>query len=366
MASDGGAKRDWLRGNLTRGLVLILFVGLAVLVWVWLRPDPPKVPDYQHLKAFEAYYQAGHPECQPKRLGTIKDPVARTREAEKCASEKADDREKYRDISQSIRATNSSEESLLLAHRQTEIALLQGALSVFLLGVTAWAAWAAADAAKAARASVSHAEADAAEQANRFKQQIKIAKDSVDAARASAVAVDRAWLKLKVKISGPLIFDGDEVGITLTCTCQNIGRSPALGIVWATGVFGTGGSAHEYVRERTRDNYFGGTSFMGRVLFPSERSKHTFDVTMSRAKFIEDCQALANDPDLDWGAARSLPSIIVGVHYVLPGDSRRRLTYGSYFVRQRKEDIDDFDGSEGRFEEAELELVADGMTVPIT
>ena len=364
--ASGGAKGGWLRANATRGLVLTLFVGLAVLVWVWLRPDPPKVPEYQHLRGFEAYYEAKHPECQSTRLGRIKDAVARATEAEKCASIKADDREKYRDISQSVRATNSSEEALLLAHRQTEIALLQGALSVFLLGVTAWAAWAAADAAKAASTSVSHAEADAAEQASRFKQQIKIAKDSVDAARASAIAVDRAWLKLKVKVGGPLVFEGEEIKVTLTCACQNIGRSPALGIVWATGVFGTGGDAHQYVRDRTRDSYFGVTSFMGRVLFPSERSKHTFDLTMSRAKFIEDCQTLANDPDLDWGPARSIPSIIVGVHYVLPGDNRRRFTYASYFLRQRNGDIGDFDGSEGCFEVDELELVADGMTVPIT
>ena len=148
MVLDGLAKGDRLWGVAARGIALLLFAGLAALTWAWLRPDPPKVPEYQQLRGFEAYYKAQHPECQPKRLRAIEEAVARAAQAEKCATVKADDQEKYREISQSIRATNSSEEALVLAHRQTEIALLQGALSVFLLGVTAWAAWAAADAAK--------------------------------------------------------------------------------------------------------------------------------------------------------------------------------------------------------------------------
>lgn len=213
------------------------------------------------------------------------------------------------------------------------------------------------------RNAAAEARKDAEAQAERFRQELKIAKDNLDAAREATFAIDRAWLSVHVELSGPLVFEGDEVRVDVSCVGRNIGRSPATKVLWDWGLFGTPGAAHQKIADHTRYRHVGVTSY-GHVLLPSDDFKEDFTLTMKRAEFIEACEQMAAiEPVSEPG---TFPCIIVGLQYALPGEQKRRFTYMSYYIARTRDGSIDFDGSEGQFELAELELRGDRMAGPVT
>lgn len=364
MVSSGGAKGHRLRDIALRGLVLVIFAAAALVVLLWQWPDIPQTPEYQHSGGFEVYYEAKPPECQPSRLRAIKDASARADQTQKCATPSSGDRQEYWNSAQSIRATNASEEALRIAYRQTIIGLLQAALSTFLLGVTAWAAWAAADAAKAAKASVEHAEADATEQSKRFNAQIKVAQDGVEAARAATAQADRAWISVHAKAAGPFVVEGDHVWIDVFVRCVNQGRSPAIGVVWDCGLFASAGEANGAIYKHAREAIVVPGYSSGQVIFPGE--KHVvplYRLRMTRAELIAAAQNFPPSDDPDGHEKSALPAVVAGVHYCLPGETKRRYTHLVYRLHNRQGQWIAFDGSEGSFD---VVLQFDGLTGPIT
>ena len=217
------------------GVTAVLVV--AAVVWVWLWPTPPKTPEYQPLQSFDSYYEAQHPECKPKALAAQRDAALRAKDAEACGTKRQEARPKYRDLMQSLRATNAGEEALRLGFWQSKSALIQAILTVLALAATAWAAWAAADAARAAKASVEDARADAEEQTRRYTEQLAETKASVEAARSLSETLQRMananqnMIRGQVSITEAKVlpFHGDSPWV-VSLAFRNTGRTRALDV----------------------------------------------------------------------------------------------------------------------------------------
>jgi len=138
-------------------------------------------------------------------------------------------------LCEAIRANDIAAENLHWVRIGTGAVLL----SLILTGL---AAWAAAVAAKAATISVKHAEADAAEQATRFTDQLAVAQESALAAKNGAAAAGRsadlARAAMVLTQGARMTFadvgkdctfnaDGTLAGLTVRIVWQNTGNTPA-------------------------------------------------------------------------------------------------------------------------------------------
>ncbi|WP_444783494.1 hypothetical protein [Reyranella sp.] len=148
---------------------------------IWLWPPAPPIPQQQTLEDYSAFAKALDPEC----FSILQKPSgASPYQQDECADKDAIQRKGYRDLAQSIRASNAAEEAVWLSYLQTRAAVVGAAFLVLTLAATAWAAWAAADAAQIAGKSAvaSFRAADAAD-------------------RAIAVASDTAQRQLRAYLS---------------------------------------------------------------------------------------------------------------------------------------------------------------------
>jgi len=155
---------DWLHKPATRrsvGIPLALVAAGAVLLWLW--PDAPPFPQRQTIESYEAFSETIDPECSAV-LANPQQSSAVPRQVDECAEKAAIQKKGYRDLAQSVRASNATEEAAWLSYLQTRAAIVGAAFVVLTLAATAWAAWAAADAAriadKSAAAAIKAADAE--------------------------------------------------------------------------------------------------------------------------------------------------------------------------------------------------------------
>jgi hypothetical protein len=123
----------------------------------------------------------------------------------------------YRDLAQSVRASNATEEAAWLSYLQTRAAIVGAAFVVLTLAATAWAAWAAADAARIADKSAAAAikAADAAEAA------VAVASKTAERQLRAYISIDLDTER-KPKVNTDLI----EIDFKVT----NRGQTPAYGM----------------------------------------------------------------------------------------------------------------------------------------
>ena len=253
------------------------------------------------------------------------------------------------------------------------VVIFTGAAAYFAYRATHWAkaaANAASESAKADNAALAatlaaaeEARKDATEQAKRFDAQIKVSQEGVVAARAATIEADRAWLSVFALQNSPLVFEEDEVWTTIYLQCVNRGRSPAIGVLWDCQLFASIGDAIESIRKHTRDSFAVPGLSHGQVIFPrDDDTRESQSISMSRTSFVQtaqDYRALEEPSDID---GTTLPAIVVGVQYCLPGETMRRFTYSVYGLSKADGGVIFFDGSKGSFD-TKLEFINGG---PIT
>ena len=135
------------------GTVLALAVALAFSIWLW--PDAPPIPQRQSLENYDTFAKGLDPECFAL-LAELLD--ASPYQKDECSSKDAVQRKGYRDLAQSVRASNAAEEAAWLSYLQTRASVVGAAFLVLTLAAAAWTAWVAADAAKMANKSAAIAE----------------------------------------------------------------------------------------------------------------------------------------------------------------------------------------------------------------
>lgn len=351
------------------GLLAALAPALLWGAWWYASPLRPDLARQERALAPQRDYQPGGASCAPGSLSALP-PSQGPVERDRCADALEKHRVQRGALAQQVRANDIAEWTLRVAAQQARsgfvqtLATVAAFLAAALAALFAWSAtvWTRASAKTAAEA-LDSARAGAVAQDEAFKQQLRAAKDSVDAAREATIAADRAWLSVSAEVGGPLVFEGDDVHVEISCVARNLGRSPAIKVIWDRGLFGSAGAAHQKIADNTRFRSLGSVSH-GRVLLPSDEIRQDFELTMKRSEFIECCREMAEIEPVS--EARTFPSIIVGVQYALPGERTRRFTYMSYYILRVGDDPMDFDGSESKFDPSEISLLDDGMAGPIT
>ncbi len=282
-------------------------------------------------------------------------------------------------------ANRIAERANLIAETQRAYALLQlvlGGFGVVFTGFAAFFAWRAThwakEATQAARASATADNASlelnrealkeqregATDQADRLAKQIKLAEANLAEMRRATVEVNRAWVVVSGEITGDLIFDESEVSITAKIAIENIGRGPAMKVIFDWGMFGTAGDAHDKIRTNTRQRSLSPISHGG-VLLPGGKQTEDVKLVMTRADFLAGCKTMAElDGDSGDSSEVTVPSVFFGAQYALPGDQFRRFSYMSYFISRN--DGGDFDGSIGVYRRSEITLHDARDAGPIT
>ncbi|CAN5652985.1 hypothetical protein BH10PSE6_BH10PSE6_45150 [soil metagenome] len=200
------ALSDWLlKPWIRRAFALVFFSTIAVVGALWLWPKPPPYPHRQTMESLETYSLRMDPDCVAL-LADAERLAANPRQSDECNEKKSTQEKGYRDLAQSVRASNAGEEAAWLSYIQARIALVGAALLVLTLGATAWAAKAATDAAQ-------------------------IAESAVAAQREIGVAQVRAYLTVETPeaVDMSSILSGTAPACVLKIT--NTGQSPAYNML---------------------------------------------------------------------------------------------------------------------------------------
>lgn len=220
------------------------------------------------------------------------------------------------------------------------------------------------DALEETRKGFAEARADAAEQAERFKKQFKLAEQSLATSKEAAVAMDRAWISVEASLAGPIVFANDEISVSIRFVMKNIGRSPAIGATRNFKLTAALVEEDSKIEQRLRWRRIHSIR-IGFVLLPGAEIDEIYRLDMAHADFMA---AIAyhhsireNPPPTPEGI---FPAIIAGVEYSLAGDEKGRATYMYYYLR-RKADPPDFDGSPCTVSMDDLEMVSEVMAGPI-
>jgi hypothetical protein len=345
-------------------LPIIGFVGaLWFLGWA-IGFDIPRIPERQYGDETHTAYSSQSGSCDPGQIASIPNLVTRSAKKDECDTRAEVYRLQKEELNQAVRTTNAAEESLRLSWAQTRIGFAQAILTLFALAFACWAAWEAGRAASAAKTSVDDARADATEQVKRFRQQMKIADASVAAARASVTLRDRAWVRVKTEIVGPLIVGPERVTVGIKMTVENVGRSPATNVVWDFGLYASAGAASQAIRDSTRYDRVGILS-LGSVLFPNDEDASVLELTLSTDAWSQACAENAEDLESDIGS-RTLPVVVAGIHYAVPGETNRRFTYVSYALDPSSQDAIGFDDAQRQYDVHEIALRDAQLNGPVT
>jgi hypothetical protein len=279
------------------------------------------------------------------------------------------DKEDCKTLNTDVRAGRAAEDAVDVAVWQLWLNVA-GLFGLAFTVLYARAAWLEAEkSANAAHDTLEASKSDAAEQAKRFHDQLNIAKESVDAARQAIVTADRAWVTVGAELAGPLTFDSQNVSVDIDWTLQNIGRSPATNVLLDYGMFSTAGAADQKVRDNVARGRYVGPLNNGIVLLPRERRQGTVTLSIPLSAFMDGCadmRRLRIAEGDDDTTATNFPALMLGTAYALPGDKLRRFTYLFYFIMRSQGPPWDFDGSDGVFELADIELKIGWQTGPIT
>ncbi|MDO8410649.1 MAG: hypothetical protein Q7S93_11390 [Phenylobacterium sp.] len=237
-----------------------------------------------------------------------------------------------------------------------QIAVAQAAISATgLLGIgfTVYYArqtWAEAKrSADAAAASVEDARQQAASQAQHFSMQHKLAEASLRAMRDSVVVADRAWLSVEFDLSGDLTFSERDIRLPIVCKVKNVGRSPAIRVLWTYKMFANPGEAAQYARANSSDTHLMNVIQLGRVLFPGEEDESNVCCELDRSIFNDQLTRCKEDG--------VFLSVVVGVEYALPGDTVKRFNYMfEGLARSCGAEVTGFDGRATKVEQSQLLL----------
>jgi hypothetical protein len=213
------------------------------------------------------------------------------------------------------------------------------------------------------------AEGIAKRQSDDMKQSIAVANRSATVAENALIATDRAWISVKAKITGPLVFEGDQIQIDLGFNIVNVGKSPATHVrLWAE-------LCPDIVEAKNRGNKAAEVEQMnlldlGVVLFPGEDRKVDLPGRAMKAadfrRIIEESKIHAKERGGDWDGSLANPAVMVCVTYKLSGSRRHRHTVILYEVNHIEAAHLGWDGSEGETEPFNMTLVQTLMSGQVT
>jgi len=252
------------------------------------------------------------------------------------------------------RAAEAAEQQAISASEQADWSRAQFWLGVIGLAAlvatlifTAKAAAAAKSAAESGLGMLKHA-ADAAKAAQdsveEARKATKFAQVTADAAREALAITDRAWIKIEVELTEPLVFEPDTITIAARFTFRNVGKAPATHVLTTHSFHAVEADAATRVQDLTdrvplawsAGRHMG----IGRTIFPDETHIEEWLMDMATADFKAGI-VRANQ----WGAESAEPytvtsehpCILAGVSYGLPGDRSHRCTYVPFQIRSTAE-----------------------------
>lgn len=205
------------------------------------------------------------------------------------------------------------------------------------------------------------------------KEAAGAAKRSADVAESALVLTDRAWIDIKIDIVGPLEFATDKVKATISCTLQNIGRSPARSVeIVLANMYPSTIEANDAAR-KTEENarlYVAAAVIGGPVLFPGkEAPAREFNLSMDRKVFLEAITAFnasITQEDLDTGYEPITtldPVVAFGVYYLLPTGGRPRYSIFLYEIKPADPNKYGFDGREDEMHDVRLVQTFGGKAI---
>jgi hypothetical protein len=181
----------------------------------------------------------------------------------------------------------------------------------------------------------------AEEQARDMKQSISVARESTIAAQRSTelaekslVAANRPWVKIDIKVAGPIVYNVNGANITLRYTVTNIGHSPALNVMVSPRLVfpAIGGHPGNFdprgeLRKDLADHALRGPSPFGYSLFPEETISQDVTVTMSQDEIKAATKVIA----------AIYPTIIGFVEYRMGFDDNPHRT--GFILEVRRNDV---------------------------
>lgn len=204
----------------------------------------------------------------------------------------------------------------------------------------------------------------AIEQEKRLREQIVIAKQTLEATRATISENDRAWIAVKVKPSSDLVINEDNISIEVEILFENIGKSPAICVVYD---YRLTESALNFDNELRRGVQwlsagYAGMRF-GQTMLPGESRIIKKNVNLSRAVFVKERE---NSTEIDGVKVYPHLTVIVGARYLLPGDDKVRVTYSYNAVWRLDSYGANFTGDPIRIPREKIELINDYLAAPVT
>jgi len=219
------------------------------------------------------------------------------------------------------------------------------------------------DAAVAARDMVVQAEATtkaAQDSVKEARKATKFAQITADAAREALAITDRAWIRIEVELTDPLVFGPETISTSVQVTFRNIGKAPATNLTTLANLHADDVSAGKEARERTSQRDLSGMLRhlgLGQALFPGEAHVEEYGLEVPAANFtaaIAEANRLGAESEEPYTVTSEHPCILAGVSYFLAGDRTQRFTFAAFQIRSVDARHPGWDGKESEFIPAEL------------
>ncbi len=191
------------------------------------------------------------------------------------------------------------------------------------------------------------------------------ATKAAEVAEKSLIANDRAWIDIRPKIVGPLIFGSEEISIDIQIVLENVGKSPALNVGLLSETYGDVILANSKAREDINRGFWN-ISDTGRVLFPGNTMRHPFSPHFEGMTFTLKLEAFRKaiaeivtiDPEDDTRENRGNPAIVLHAVYRLPAERAGKLHHTTivYEILRARDFTERWDGSPLEIPASELIL----------
>lgn len=216
----------------------------------------------------------------------------------------------------------------------------------------------------------------AASQSRDMQASIKVAQDAAKAAAKTAevseralIQADRAWIAIQAEIVGELIFDAENIDTIVKISFKNVGKSPAINVSYAWGMFVdlVDAAADGRKQAESARTLYPALQNFGRILFPGDEFSEQPFLSVSRRDFLKRIEDY-NEADKKEGEVPSgicRPALMIFAYYGLPSAGKAgkcRFTTLLVEIRDKKAPFGQFTGEECSFSPDALHLVQSSIS----
>ncbi|WP_197433219.1 hypothetical protein, partial [Agrobacterium vitis] len=195
----------------------------------------------------------------------------------------------------------------------------------------------------------------------------KFSEQSVKLAREALFATNRPWIQINCTPASNLIFAEDIIKLEIDVELANIGTAPACNIVIPVRELCPDASiAKEKMHEETK-KFKGISKNLLRIvigedgfsIFPEQKRSFKFEFNLDKKDFLIRIDEL-NKIEFEGAEkyyGRSKLAIVLGVLYVIPGDTVDRFTFVSFDIVEKYLSFIGFDASEKIIKNSDIDLI---------